>query len=455
MFELRRLALDRTAVDGAEPQPGQDDFWLEIVGAIDGEGLSDERLVDELAAMERLTSGAAAAKARLTAELHTRRTARDTAAGVPTARRARGVAHEVALARRESPHAGREHLSMGVALVGEMPETLAALARGDINEYGAQLMVRETADLSREDRMTVDATLGPQLTGLGNREIVGLVRRMAYELDTAGAEARARAAKARRRVTCRALGHGMSRISGDLPALEAIAAMESLRAQADVLRAMGDERSRDQVMADEFADRLDRPAFSERRRAEIQLVMNAEMLLGVDRETPAHLVGYGPLPSGIVADFLADPDAEVLIRRLFTNPADNSLVAMDSKGIVFHGGLRRLLFARDGETCRTPWCDAPVRHGDHVTPRARGGRTTLDGGQGLCEACNYAKEAPGWRHETRSRWPERHTTEITTPTQHTYWSQAPPLPVQPSPVSHARRPVVVELYYGHRIELVA
>src|SRR5512143_881078 len=119
MFELRNLALGRTAVDGVEPASDPEDFWLQIVGAIDGEGLSDERLVDELSAMERLTSGAAAAKARLTAELH--------------ARRARGVAHEVALARRESPHAGREHLGLAVALVGEMPETLAALTRGDIS----------------------------------------------------------------------------------------------------------------------------------------------------------------------------------------------------------------------------------------------------------------------------------------------------------------------------------
>ncbi|MCW2844738.1 MAG: endonuclease [Nocardioides sp.] len=455
MFELGSLALDRTVVDGAEPEPAQDDFWLELVGAIDGEGLSDERLVDELAGLERLTSGAAAAKARLTAELHTRRTTRDAEAGVPTARRARGVAHEVALARRESPHAGREHVTLGVVLVGEMPETLKALTRGDINEYAAQLMVRETADLSREDRMTVDATLGPQLSGCGNREIVGLVRRMAYELDTEGAEARARAAKARRRVTCRALGNGMSRISGDLPAPYVTAAMQSLRDYADRLRALGDERSRDQVMADEFAERLDRPASHGGRRAEIQLVMNAEMVLGADRETPVHLVGYGPLPYGVAAEFLADPEGEVLIRRLFTNPDDNSLVAMDSKGIVFHGGLRRLLYARDGETCRTPWCDAPVRHGDHVTPRARGGRTTLDGGQGLCEACNYAKEAPGWRHQTQTSWPERHTTRITTPTRHTHWSQAPPLPVHPSPAPRARRPLLVELYYNVPIELVA
>src|SRR5690606_28284993 len=111
------------------------------------------------------------------------------------------------------------------------------------------------------------------------------------------------------------------------------------------------------------------------RRVEVQLVMSAEMLLGADRTTPAHLRGHGPLPMGIAADLLADPDLRVMIRRIFTNPDDHSLIAMDSRSMLFRPGLRRLVFARDGETCRTPGCNAPPRHGDHVTPRARGGST--------------------------------------------------------------------------------
>ena len=218
---------------------------------------------------------------------------------------------------------------------------------------------------------------------------------------------------------------------------------------ADLRRATGDPCGRDQVIADEFVDRLHRPVMSSARPVEIQLVMNAEMLLGRDRTTPGHLVGYGPIPSGIIADLLADPEAEVLVRRLFTHPDDNTLVGMDSTGIRFTGRLRRLLFARDGESCRTPWCDAPVRHGDHVTRRADGGRTDLDQGQGLCEACNYAKEAPGWSHTTRSVWPERHTTEVRTPTGHSHQSQAPPLTVRPS----SPRAITFE-YYRSSLELV-
>ncbi|MCD4534032.1 HNH endonuclease [Nocardioides sp. cx-169] len=411
---------------------------------IDAVDLDDADLVKQIEAWERQARAAAAAQARLTAELHARRVRGAAEAGEPAARRGRGVGHEVALARLESPARGREHTVLALALVHDLPETLAALARGDIDEYRAQIVARESADLCRADRAVLDATLGPQVAGMGVREITVATRRMVLELDERAAEQRAERARVRRRVTTRGLPDAMARLSAEIGAEDAQAAIESLREHADLRRAMGDERSRDQVMADELVARLCAPAVAGARPVEIQLVMNAEMLLGEDDATPAHLVGYGPLPAGTARRILAEADGRVLVRRLFAHPLEHHLVAMDSRGIVFPRALRRLLFARDGEACRTPWCDAPVRHADHVTARARGGRTTFDGGQGLCEACNYAKESPGWRHRTTSEWPQRHHVEITTPAGHTHDSHAPPLPVRASPT----RPhvITVEIY---------
>ena len=60
------------------------------------------------------------------------------------------------------------------------------------------------------------------------------------------------------------------------------------------------------------------------------------------------------------------------------------------------GGIDRL---RD-QRCRTPYCDAPIRHRDHAEPHNRGGPTSALNGLGSCERCNYAKEAPGWRVTT-------------------------------------------------------
>src|SRR5699024_5394404 len=47
-------------------------------------------------------------------------------------------------------------------------------------------------------------------------------------------------------------------------------------------------------------------------------------------------------------------------------------------------------------TCRTPWCNARIRHSDHVVPYHRGGPTSYANGQGLCVRCNLLKEHGLW-----------------------------------------------------------
>jgi hypothetical protein len=94
--------------------------------------------------------------------------------------------------------------------------------------------------------------------------------------------------------------------------------------------------------------------------------------------------------------------------------------------------LRRMVIAAD-RTCRTPWCDAPIRHIDHPLRAADGGPTSLDNSAGLCEACNYAKEALGF--QCRSR-PGR-ILEIITPTGHRSHSR-PPAVIGTSPLLHPR-----------------
>lgn len=74
-----------------------------------------------------------------------------------------------------------------------------------------------------------------------------------------------------------------------------------------------------------------------------------------------------------------------------------------------------------------PWCGAPLRQLDHIRPHREGGETGAANGQGLCEVCNQAKEAPDWTARTLDQ-PGPHTVETTTPTGHTYRSTAPPLP---------------------------
>ncbi|MFC4458292.1 HNH endonuclease, partial [Pseudonocardia nematodicida] len=76
--------------------------------------------------------------------------------------------------------------------------------------------------------------------------------------------------------------------------------------------------------------------------------------------------------------------------------------------------------ARTRNRCTEAYCDAPIRHIDHITRAADHGTTTLDQGRGTCEFHNYLREQPGWKVE---HTPDGVTT--TTPTGHTY-PNAPP-----------------------------
>ncbi|MHA7197838.1 hypothetical protein ACX80Y_05480, partial [Arthrobacter alkaliphilus] len=88
---------------------------------------SGAELIDQLRALEDLKSAAAAAQARIAVAFDTVQRRADADLGVPAEERGRGVAAQVALARRESPSRGSRLLGLAKALVTEMPRTLAAL----------------------------------------------------------------------------------------------------------------------------------------------------------------------------------------------------------------------------------------------------------------------------------------------------------------------------------------
>ena len=203
----------------------------------------------------------------------------------------------------------------------------------------------------------------------------------------------------------------------------------ALKREADVT---GDGRSRGQVMADTLVERVTgRPA-----EAPVPVALNlvmADTSLAGDDQQPAWLDGYGPVPAGfaraLTGDAVADKEAKATLRRLYRHPRSGQLVAMESRSRIFPKGLAAFIGIRD-QTCRTPYCDAPIRHRDHATPVRAGGETSAHNGLGDCAACNYAKEAPGWTVTTQQRDGE-HIATFTTPTAATYQSTAPPLPGPP------------------------
>ena len=75
---------------------------FDTLAVIDSDA-DEATLVEGIAELEHLKSVAAAGQVRLTAALDQKRRAREAAQGVPAAKRGRGLASEIALARHDSP----------------------------------------------------------------------------------------------------------------------------------------------------------------------------------------------------------------------------------------------------------------------------------------------------------------------------------------------------------------
>nr|WP_308287878.1 DUF222 domain-containing protein [Arthrobacter sp. MAHUQ-56] len=407
-------------------------------------------MIDHVRGLEDLKclAGARQAEAAVAFDLWQRR--EQAAAGVPVDELGAGVAAQIALARRESPARGSRLLGLAKTLTG-MPHTFAAFRAGRLNEWRATLVVKETICLSAGDRAAVDEELaadtGP-LDGAGDKAVVAAVRAAAYRRDPASVAKRAARAVGERCVSLRPAPDTMTYLTALLPVAQGVATYAALARDADTARSAGDDRSRGQVMADTLVERVTGTPGGI-IGVEIQLVMTDRTLLQGDAE-PARLPGYGTIPaatardlaltrknstddaltSGTTGSDTGNPetgtqDLDLFLRRLYTAPGTGELVAMDSKARLFPAGLKRFLQIRD-DTCRTPYCDAPIRHHDHIASWQAGGPTVASNGQGLCEACNHTKETPGWTAKPEPG--PRHTVKTTTPTGHTYRSTAPPLP---------------------------
>jgi hypothetical protein len=179
-------------------------------------------------------------------------------------------------------------------------------------------------------------------------------------------------------------------------------------------------------MADTLVERVTGQPNAADVNAELQIVMPLDALLDANNQMAAELDGYGPVPADLARDFLSTGNGRLWWRRLYAAPVGGPLVGGDPHRRRFDGYLRKLIMWRD-QHCRDPFCDAPLRHIDHVQRHTDGGLTVYPNGRGECERGNYAREMPGWKVEvvTTGFDGRHHTVKITTPTGHSYLSRAP------------------------------
>src|SRR6266545_2470153 len=418
--------------------------------------VDDAERIDRIAALERLRGAVAAAQARETVAFAASQLAAQAAAGVRASRRGRGIPEQLGLARRLSPAAAARELTFAGDLVAELPAIAGLLGRGEIAEWTAKEVARETRDLPPETRDAITAGLAPELPSRSTRQAAASARRAAHTADPKLFMRRGRTARTDRGVSIRPAPDTMAVLSAFLPVEQGVAAWANLDQTARTAKAHGDPRTLGQLRADNLVQRLTGQATADAVPVEVGLTMTADSLLGSDT-TPAQILGHGPIPVDLALDIVGraagpgpapttasdrvtDPDPQdsaprgvtaddigvaVWVRRIFTDPIDDTVIHVDTGRRRFDRRLARLIRYRD-QTCRELYCDAPIRHLDHVHPHRDGGPTTPANGAGLCERGNYTKDMPGWTHTVTSPPGQTQRIQIRTPTGHTYTSVPPP-----------------------------
>lgn len=454
-----------TGTDTAARLPEQVSAVLDVLRGSRPDGLTPAECLELVDLLEATKGAAAALQARATARFVEERDAdaADEARRGETdrrgvSRRRSAARSEVALARRCSPAQADRHVTVAAALTSDLHHTMVALTAGEISEWRATIVARETACLSEEDRAEADRRLAPDLTRLGDRALAAAAHRACIDLDQESILRRRRRAAASRTVTTRPAPDGMAYLSVLGPLTEVVGAYASLVAaekarfvatgdpEVDAARA-ADDRGRGAWMADTALERLSGRSEGQAQPVEVGLVMSESALVptgghGDASAAPAHaysaddhveVPGWGAMPGDMARAHLlrlVDEGTRIWLRRLWTSPDGRDLVAMDSRRRLFTGGLRRLVELRD-PTCRVPWCDAPTRQVDHVVPFARGGGTSGRNAMGTCQRHNLDKEMPGWSAVVTSTGLDpgggAHEVRLTTPTGSEFRCRAAPL----------------------------
>lgn len=404
-------------------------------GAVDDATEAD--LVDQVGLLERLRGAVAATQAAVMVRLSQARVERETAEHRRPERVGRGLVEEIGLACRVSPTVAARRLGAAHAWCSDLPRTSGALAAGRLHERVADAVVAETRHLPSVTRREVDQRLHEEvdLTAMGVRQALASTGRQAYRADPRAYVERGRRERGDRYVALRPAPDTMSVLTGYLPVEQGVACLAALTKHTDGAVASGDERTRGQIMADTLVERLTGQAHAPAVAVEIQVVVPGDALGADDAAPDAHsplarsatITGAGSLPLALARE-LVDASSGTTHLRLLRASRSGHLVDLGPRR-RFTGALADLVLARD-QTCREPFCDAPIRHLDHVQRHVDGGGTTLTNGRGLCARHNLAREQPGWHadvvHDGFGEQP--HTVRTTTPTGHTYSSRAPDPP---------------------------
>lgn len=375
-------------------EPPRDEF-----ARLDARMTADAGVIDAIVAADRMIASITAAKLELVEFAHA------TQVGpMPHALAEREFRAELATALRISERNAETLIDEAGILARYLPATRTALAEGRITPRQARILVDELGNLDDGER----ADLEQNMLDAADQSATAFqraVRRLREIRDAGQAVERHRRARESRQVTCQPGRDGMAWLVAHLPAAEALAIDSRLDDLARGLARIGESRHDDrtiaQLRADAFGDvMLDRDTLESRRSGDAKptvVVTVPISLLAGTSDKPAEIVGYGPIDDVTARELVAEAP---VLRRMFTDPRDDAILALGRKRYRVTDDLRLFLAVRDGR-CRFAGCfrRAAACDVDHKQDWAEGGHTDECNLGHLCRGHHTLKHQTRWRIE--------------------------------------------------------
>ena len=206
-------------------------------------------------------------------------------------------------------------LADSITLAERLPATLAALEQGRIGWAHARAMAELVGPVKDEARGEVEARLLARAEGRTVTQLRVAARRAVLRADAAAAAARLAAAIRARSVRAYPGEDGMGSLLATLPIPLMAACRRTLEAYAEECRTPGDERTKQQRMADCLVDLILRPGINGPVRIGLTVVAGVDTLAGGDE--PGEVDGH-PVPAVVVRELaytlglLPRPEAETV-----------------------------------------------------------------------------------------------------------------------------------------------
>ena len=359
---------------------------------------------------------------------------------------------DVATALRLSPTTAQSRIDVARVLVGHLPNTISALASGEISAAHATVIAKETA-MAIRNGLTQDAVFQIEQSALAHAEfhtpgqVANKVKTEIAKLDPEEFEELVDRARDSRRVNCYPEADGMATVVAILSAEDAQMVMKSieafivkrntedidestrilelleqinkvnnsdlsdsliqfkvqelqaqLAATSDWSLLSADMKRADALsfIASQALASLARDVRPHRRPFTVSVSIDLPTLLGL-AENPGQLSGYGAIPASVARKLASDGTWQ----RFVSDPTTGNLLDFGRETYLPPQELIDFLLARD-RTCRFPGCrrSGHLADIDHAHSWETGGETNPANLGLLCRRHHRMKTHGGWSLES-------------------------------------------------------